>query len=77
MTDYGKQFDDILEIHTDAINSGQIIALEVLQKAIADYKLTEIYQVEKLIQGQLDALKSRQYEADARADHITEQMPNV
>jgi hypothetical protein len=77
MKDYGKEFDSILDSHSDTRDLGKSQALEQLLSDIKLHKVTEVYQVESLIQGQLDALKATQYEAEARADHITEQIPNV
>lgn len=55
-----KGLDEILETHNDGINKGQIIELELILKAIEAHKLTEIYQVEGLINNRLDELKGEQ-----------------
>lgn len=62
----------------------KILTIIQLQGLIADYELTTIEQVEGLIHNiimgdeALEDVESTQYEADAKADHLSEgQFPNV
>ncbi len=69
-----------------AIKAGQRhldAKIDTLQELLSDIdveKFTEIYQVQGYINNTLDILKDLkgdQYQADANADHVTEQIPNV
>lgn len=70
------ELEEILQEHTDVMNTGRVMALEMLLQEISLNKLTEIYQVEELIKSKIDS-KGEQYAAEANADHLTEQIPNV
>ena len=61
----------IIDAHKEGINSGQILALESLLDAIELHKVTEVCQVEKMINGVLNALKGDEYEREANLDHLT------
>lgn len=76
MSDFEQAIKRVGEIHLNA----KIDALQGLLKEIKAEGYTEIYQVEGHINSSLDVLdrvKGEQYEADAKADHVTEQIPNV
>lgn len=63
-------------IHLDA----KIGTLNDLLSDIKDHGFTETYQIEGHINNLLEImneLKGNEYEADAKADHLTGQIPNV
>lgn len=62
--------------HAEGIQDGQIIALNQLLADIKASKLTEIYQVEFMINNTVKRLMGEQYEVDANADHATESQFN-
>ena len=72
-----KEWDAIMQSHDEALAKGQEVALTGLIYAIDVMKFTEVCQVEDYIKARLTAIKANQYEAEAKADYITEQTPNV
>ena len=66
-----KQFDQTMEEYKSALTDGRIVSLELLLKSMATHKVTEVYQVEEIIDILLKSAKGDRYAAEASADHIT------
>lgn len=78
--EFEKEWDDKMAAHLAEhladLRKGQLIAFKAFAKEIKDYQYTTIAQVNGALAGHIERLKGIEYEADARADHITENQFN-
>ena len=52
-----NQFDEKMKEYTSALTDGRIMSLELVTKMIKLHKVTEVYEVEQLIETLLDSAK--------------------